>query len=249
VEVQTSPIQIGDINLQDFEVPPSIQFGGRHRIVVHKLSGGGRALERLGPDDGDIYFSGTFSGRYAEARMRAMNNLRLTGEVVWLTWESFRYQVVVRTFVAAFHSPWWIPYHVSCVLVHQPGATKTDNLPSNAQAAGDLARATATIAGTDVQLGVLQAAMAAPNVCASGTLEQAQGIAAVKSCLTAIDKQIAQSSSSLDAPLEKTVDGSAYQQALNTKIASARALAAAVIARAYIGRIGPSLASGRGSYA
>src|SRR6476620_7719754 len=118
--MQTSPIQIGDIDLQDFEVPPSIRFGGSHRVVIHRLSGGGRVLERLGPDDGDIYFSGTFSGLYAEARMRAMDSLRLTGEVVWLTWDAFRYQVVVRTFTANFHSPWWMSYHVSCVVVQQP---------------------------------------------------------------------------------------------------------------------------------
>jgi hypothetical protein len=180
-------MQIGDINLQDFEVPPSVQFGGRHRVIVHKLSGGGRAIERLGPDDGDISFSGTFSGRYAEARMRAMNNLRLTGEIVWLTWESFRYQVVVRNFVAAFQNPWWIPYRVSCVIVYQPSPTEAESLPSDAQVAADLARATAAVAGTGVQLTALQAAITAPNVHTAGTSNRSQGIDAVRSSLFAIN--------------------------------------------------------------
>ena len=166
--MQTSPVQIGEINLQDFEVPPSIRFGGCHRVVIHKLSGGGRVVERLGPDDGDIYLSGTFSGPYAEARMRDVDNLRLTGEVVWLTWDSFRYQVIVKTFVANFHNPWWIPYHVSCVIVRQPGANMPGSLSAYAAVAADLAYAAAAATGAGIQLGTLQTALTASNALTVG---------------------------------------------------------------------------------
>ena len=91
-----SPIQIGPINLQDFEVPTSVRFGGRQRLAVHRLAGGHRIVEKLGPDDDEITFKGTFSGPNAKSRVRTFDDLRLSGAIVWLTWESFKRRVVVR---------------------------------------------------------------------------------------------------------------------------------------------------------
>lgn len=69
-------MQIGPIDLYDFEVPPSISFGGCHRLAVHKLASGERLIEPLGPDDDDIQFQGVFSGPDAELRARALDVLR-----------------------------------------------------------------------------------------------------------------------------------------------------------------------------
>jgi hypothetical protein len=75
-------MRLGSIDLQDFEVPQSVRFGGRHRLNVHVLAGGRRIVERLGPDDTEIQFRGTFSGPAAESRARAFDNVRLSGEIV-----------------------------------------------------------------------------------------------------------------------------------------------------------------------
>src|ERR1700722_8425959 len=112
-------MRLGSIDLQDFEVPQSVRFGGRHRLNVHVLAGGRRIVERLGPDDTEIQFRGTFSGPAAESRARAFDNVRLSGEIVWLTWDSFRRQVIIKSFIADYHSPWWISYQISCVVAHQ----------------------------------------------------------------------------------------------------------------------------------
>jgi len=100
--LQKSPIQLGSINLQDFEIPQTLRFGGRHRLTVHSLANGRRIVERLGPDDDEIRFQGSFSGPTAEGRARAVDNLRLSGEIVWLTWESFRRLTIVKSFTADY---------------------------------------------------------------------------------------------------------------------------------------------------
>nr|WP_294511697.1 hypothetical protein [uncultured Rhodopila sp.] len=239
--MQGSPIQIGTINLQNFEVPPSVRFGGRHRVAIHTLAGGTRILERLGPDDGEIQFRGSFSGPQAEARMRAINNLRLTGEVVWLTWESFRYQVVVKSFVADYYSPWWISYRIGCLIAHQDGAANLLTLALSALISADLAVAMTAASGTSIQLGSLQAALSATNAFTAGTSDRSQAVAAVASSRVSINQQISEQSVSLAAPFGTGTAVSSYGSALQSTVASAGVLAAAVNASAYVGRIGSRL--------
>nr|WP_294546313.1 hypothetical protein [uncultured Rhodopila sp.] len=239
--MQQSPIQIGMINLQDFEVPPSVRFGGRYRVMSHTLSGGTRILERLGPDDGDIQFRGTFSGPQAEARMRAINNLRLTGEVVWLTWESFRYQVIVKSFVADYHSPWWISYQIGCLVARQDGAADPQDQALSALVTADLAQAIAAVSGSSIQLGSLQTALSAPYALSAGTSDQSQVIAAVASSQAAIDQQITARSAVLATPFGTASAVSGYGSGLQSTVAAAGGLAAAVNANAYVGRIGSRL--------
>lgn len=239
--MQGSPIQIGSINLRNFEVPPSVRFGGRHRVAIHTLAGGTRVLERLGPDDGDIQFRGIFSGPQAETRVRAINNLRLTGEVVWLTWESFRYQVVVKSFMAEYHSPWWISYQISCLIAHQDGADDLRSLALSALVSADIAEAVAAASATMIELGPLQAVLSGSNALIAGTSDHAQALAAVGSSRAAIGQQIATQSAVLAAPFGTGAGVAAYGPGLQSTVASAGALAAAVNANAYVGRIGSRL--------
>nr|WP_294559971.1 hypothetical protein [uncultured Rhodopila sp.] len=241
--MQQSPIQIGTINLQDFEVPPSVRFGGRHRVTIHTLAGGTRILERLGPDDGDIQFRGIFSGPQAEARMRAIDNFRLTGEVVWLTWDSFRYQVIVKSFIADYYSPWWISYQIVCMIAHQDGAADLQTLALSALVSADFAEAVAAASGTSIQLGSLQAALSSTNALTAGTSDRAQALATVASSRVAIGLQITAQSAVLALPFGASSAVSAYGSALQSTVASAGALAAAVNTNAYVGRIGSRLSA------
>ena len=180
--MQASPIQIGSIVLQGFEIPSSVRFGGRYRLVIHNLSGGRRIVERLGPDDGEVTFQGTFSGAHAESRAQAFDNLRLSGASVWLTWESFRRRVVVKSFVADYHSPWWIPYKVSCVVAHQTGVTAAQTSTLSALVSADIGNALSAIASSTISLVSLQSALSSENALTIGTSDQAQAMAAVRVC-------------------------------------------------------------------
>jgi hypothetical protein len=242
--LRESPIQIGSISLQGFEIPQSVRFGGRHRLAVHNLSGGRRVLERLGPDDGEIAFQGIFSGRNAEARVRAFDDLRLSGEIVWLTWETFKRRVVVKSFVAEYHSPWWIPYKVSCVVAYQSGVA-SGNSTVTALISSDLGNALAAIAGSAVALTLVQSALSSTNAMTTGTTNNGQAVAAVGTTLDVINGQIGQQSAVVTAPLEPNVGSASLCQTLTSMVSSAGLLAAAVNARSYVGRIGRTLNGAR----
>jgi hypothetical protein len=210
-------------------------------LAVHRLSGGKRVVERLGPDDGEIAFSGIFSGRNAEARVRAFDSLRLSGELVWLTWESFRRRVVVKSFVANYHSPWWIPYNVSCVVAHQTGVAPAE--PSSVMAAisADLGNALSALAGSPISLTSMQSALVARSALTIGTSRQAQAVTTVGATLNAIDCEISQQSALIIAPVPQNTEPRDFSQAFASTVSSAGLLSAVVNARSYVGRIGRSL--------
>jgi hypothetical protein len=60
-------LTLGGVPFQDFEVPEQIRFGGSQRLAVHELIGGGRVVDALGDDAGEISFSGIFSSSDAAA--------------------------------------------------------------------------------------------------------------------------------------------------------------------------------------
>ena len=241
--MRNSPIQIGPINLENFEIPPSVRFGGRHRLAVHILSSGERVVERLGPEDGEIVFKGTFSGPNAEARVQLFDNLRLSGEVVWLTWESFRRRVVVKSFVADYHSPGWIPYHVSCTVVHQAGVAAAVTSVLATLISADLDSAFSAAAGSAIQLTSLRTSLSSTNALTTGTSDHAQALAAIGVTLNAIDTQIAQDPAKFIGPTGPNRSAKFHAEAMAAAVIYAGSLASTVNTRSYIGRIGTNLTS------
>lgn len=235
--MQNSPIQIGSIDLQDFEIPQSLRFGGRQRVVVHPLAGGGRVVERLGAEDTDIRFRGTFSGVAAETRARSLDNLRMSGQIVWLTWGSYRRQVVVKNFIADYCTPWWIAYELSCIVVYQnpEGLVQLTNVAVLVSA--DMSNALSAASGTDISLTSLQTALSAPDATIYGTTSQATAIEAGSALLDSLTAQINDQSAllALPAPADATPTGLAALY--EWRVRNAGSLAATVNVRSYVGRI------------
>jgi hypothetical protein len=115
-------VTLGGVPFQDFEVPERIAFGGAQRLAVNQLIGGGRVVNALGVDDGEIAFSGIFSGSDAAGRVQALDLLRSTGTAVPFIWGDFFYIVVVAQFIVEYAKPWWMPFAVRCVVVTDPVA-------------------------------------------------------------------------------------------------------------------------------
>jgi hypothetical protein len=237
-----SPIQLGSISLQDFEIPQSVRFGGRHRLAIHALVGGQRIVERLGPDDDDIQFQGIFSGPNAESRANAFDDLRLSGEIVWLTWESFRRRVIVGSFSAEYQSPWWIPYRIRCTVVNQRRNTPAQQASLAAILSADLSTALIYAAGSSLSLTSLQAAMSSPNALTAGSWDQTVAIAQADSVVQGVSGQIDQQSSQLTSSFPSDAGTSELSDTYLSKVGSAGSLAAAVNVRSYIGRIGMNIA-------
>jgi hypothetical protein len=235
--LQNSPIRLGSIDLQDFEIPQSVRFGGRHRLSVHVLAGGRRIVERLGPDDDEIEFQGTFSGPTAEARARAFDNLRLSGEIVWLTWDSFRRQIIISRFIAEFHNPWWIPYKISCVVVHQTHNGWADSASTAAILFADLSNAMSAAAGSTISLTSIEAILSTSNPLTPGTADQTDATATLGSTLAIINQQIDQQSANLSTPALSVTRMSDFSQSYISTVGYAASLATAVNVRSYVGRI------------
>lgn len=236
--MQGSPVQLGPIQLQNFEVPQSLRFGGQYRLAVHRLSSGDRLIERLGPDESDIQFQGTLTGQDAEARAREIDRLRVSGQAIWLTWESFRRRVIVRTFRADYRSPWWINYSIICIVAH---AEQVSSLSISSILSADLSYAMAALAATPLQTAQFQAALAVPNAATIGTTAQAGAVAATQAMLTAIKQQVAQQESIIASPALNGTNAADYVTALNAQTESARIVASAIVAKSYVGRISTRL--------
>jgi hypothetical protein len=237
-----SPIQLGSIDLQNFEIPQSVHFGGRHRLAIHALVGGQRIVERLGPDDDDIQFQGIFSGPTAESRARAFDDLRLSGGIIWLTWESFRRRVIVRSFTADYHSPWWIPYQVRCTVVHQRRTAVTQRASLASVLSADFSTALMYATGSTVSLTLLQAAMSSTNSLTAGSADQTMAIAEADTVVQGVNGQIDEQSSLLTSPFPSDTGAPGLRDSYLSKVESARSLAAAVNLRSYVGRIGMNIA-------
>ena len=239
--MQDSPIQIGPISLQDFEIPASVRFGGRHRLAIHILSTGHRVVERLGPEDDEIVFQGTFSGPNAEARVQLFDNLRLSGETVWLTWESFRRRVVVKSFVADYHSPWWIPYSVTCAVVIQTLPDVSGPASVREAVMADIGNALTATPGAALPLGSLKTVVSAPDSLIAGSTGRTQASGIVSEILASINQLIATQSVSLLTDVGITHNINDLGSTFADKVSCAGALAGSAAARCYIGRIRANL--------
>lgn len=135
---------LGPIAFKDFEVSAGIRFGGRQRVAVHPLFGGGRVVDILGRDDAEIQLEGIFTGSDATLRACLLDELRTSGASIPLTWDIFFYTVIVREFQANYQNALWIPYAARCTVLRDEAAAVAEQVVSvTAAVAVDVATATA----------------------------------------------------------------------------------------------------------
>jgi hypothetical protein len=223
---------LGPIAFQDFEIPASISFGGAQRLTVHRLPGGGRVIDALGRDDADITWSGTLSGAAAAARAHELDELRVAGLPLPLTWDDFFYTAIIARFDAEYRSPYWIPYRITCTVLRDEASAllgaATSLLVAGTQ---DLAAA----AGFGTDMGAAQTALAAPGATTLGTASYGAAVGAVGGA----GSQIAASISTAQAGL--TVPATAAD--FPATVAAAGQVAQLTVAQGYVARAATNLAN------
>ena len=133
---------LGPVLFQAFEVPAWVRFGGRQRLAVHALPGGGRVVDALGADEGDLAWSGAFSGVDAAPRAQTLDELRRAGQPLLCAWASWAYQVIIAEFEAQTAGPWWVPYRLRLLVLYD--ASRPPIVPDLAlDGVNDLAQAAA----------------------------------------------------------------------------------------------------------
>jgi hypothetical protein len=122
---------LGGVLLDGFEVNARIGFGGQQALAIHKLPGGVRVIDAMGPDDHDIVWSGVLSGADASSRARALDALRVAGNPVRLAWDVFAASVIVSDVRFQFRNSWWIPYQLHCTVLVGTEAAPMGAMPVN----------------------------------------------------------------------------------------------------------------------
>ncbi len=206
-------VSLGGVQFQDFEVPERIAFSGAQRMAVQRLIGGGRVVNVLGGDDGEIIFCGIFSGNDASARAQALDLIRGLGDAVPLIWGDFFYNVIIAEFMVDYTKRWWLPFRVRCVVTADALAdVAAPSVSTAALIAGDVIAAT-SLSG---QAGLGIAGLADPT---------ASGLAAAQS---ALDSALTLGGNALNgstAAIAEAADAPAGIAAINSAVADAATLA------------------------
>lgn len=233
------PITIGTVGLSAFEVPSSINFGGTQRLAVHRLFGGGRVVEALGPDPNEIWFEGAFTGADASVRARTIENLRMSGTPVWLTWDTFRYYVVIQALDAEYRSPWWIAFRIVCVVASSSPPQPSALSVTVSQIASDATSILTAASGLNVNLSGLQTATGNPQVMTPGTAAQIAALSALGQLTTQLSAIAAVNPATFVTAQAAPAARSA--QNVNAAVAAAGNAAAAAVASGYLSRLQRSI--------
>lgn len=122
-------LTLGDFEFSRLEIPQSINFGGEQRIAVHKLVGGKRVADAMGRDDDPVSWSGMILGENALQRAKYLDNLRVNGNTLILSYHEMFYKVIVQEFKAEFERFYKIPYRISLLVVEDLTSPVTDIAP------------------------------------------------------------------------------------------------------------------------
>jgi hypothetical protein len=232
--VTTTRITLGGIVFEAFEVPEQIEFGGKQRMAIHDLPGGGRVIDLLGPTDSDLVFGGIFSGAEAGTRARALDAMRAAGLPLPLSWDGNSYVVILADAVFSYAKPWWIPYQLRCVVRSDFGSVL-----AIASVAGDLATAAALIGGT-VPLAGAESAVSGTTALTFGTAGYSAALAALSAAGNGVSGAMTTAGATLEG-IDLTLGSDGTGATVTASQATAGSLAALAWGGAYLGRSFSSL--------
>ncbi|HEY7579416.1 MAG TPA: hypothetical protein VH855_17620 [Acetobacteraceae bacterium] len=189
---------LGPIAFRDFELPSGVNFGGRQHLAVHRLPTGARVVDTLGRDDAEICFTGIFTGPDATMRARSVDEMRVSGLALPLTWDVFFYTVLIAEFCADYRNGWWIPYYVRCTVLQDEASSLTQLTVSLASTVlGDIGSAVGYASDAGLDLSGLQATLTVPGATTLGTA----AFASAQADLIGAQSSIAASAGIADATL------------------------------------------------
>ena len=210
-------LTLGPVAFAGFELPSSITIGGRQHLAIHRLPGGLRIIDALGPDPADLAFSGIFTGPDAADRARLLDTLRVAGATLPLAWDAFTYSVIIENFEADYRSPWWIPYRITCTVLRDEAAALVTGIIALAPALSADLLAAGTLATT------ASVAVSQPTATTAGTAANAAAQASLTTTLASFDTSIATATAGLRSTDIPTVTAAA---GLLAQLTAARAYAA-----------------------
>lgn len=117
----TDVLMLGGVVFDDWSTPEKMMGGGDQAMVVHKLPGGNRVIDTLGPDDADIQWRGKLFGDNAYTTALQLDAMRASGQVLPLTWGGQYRSVIIRNFIyEAVRLPVLLLYQITCTVAQNP---------------------------------------------------------------------------------------------------------------------------------
>jgi hypothetical protein len=118
--MSTDVLTLGGVQFRtaDFAAPNEMGAGGRQAMAVHKLPGGQRVIDTLGPDEDEIEWRGFFLANNALDQCLQLDAMRAAGAVVTLSFAGQSRQVLISHFQWRIRRlPLWVEYRISCTVV------------------------------------------------------------------------------------------------------------------------------------
>lgn len=118
----TDVLTLGGIQFDHFSTPTEMMGGGRQAMVVHKLPGGNRVIDTLGPDEANIVWKGFFFSDDAYDKILTLDGMRASGAVYSLVWGGQFRSVIIEQFIykAIFPFPLRFNYDISLIVYQNP---------------------------------------------------------------------------------------------------------------------------------
>lgn len=110
-------LMLDDFLFEEFEIPDKIPISGKQTLAVHKLIGGNRVIDAMGPDPDEIRWSGRFQGGDVVSRARELEVMRDSGQPVQFLCGSIAKTVLVSEFKFDFERPYQAPYEICCTVL------------------------------------------------------------------------------------------------------------------------------------
>lgn len=136
---------LGPFEFGDFSVPNELPFGGAQKMTVHKMPGGGRVIDCMGPDDDDIRWSGRFFNTDALPMAQTLNAMRIAGTPLPYSNGVESRTVVISEFRATVHKFNWIEYEITVVPGDDDGAGGGVNASIDALVSSDAGAAVSAV--------------------------------------------------------------------------------------------------------
>ena len=92
-------LTLGGVAFDSFSTPSHMMGGGRQTMVMHKLPGGSRVIDTLGPDEANVNWDGFFFGNNAYSTALTLDGMRAAGLVVPLIWGGQYRSVIIENFI------------------------------------------------------------------------------------------------------------------------------------------------------
>lgn len=142
-------LTLGGFTFDDFSTPSEMMGGGKQAMVIHKLPGGARVIDTLGPDEDNVTWSGQFFGNDSYANMLSLDAMRAAGQVISLTWGGQFRSVIIDSFVYKVRRiPLWGTYTISCTVYQNPALGNLTSSTSTVDSLVTTDYASALAAGT-----------------------------------------------------------------------------------------------------